>query len=340
MAPRHIHSRARTPHIRGMRDTPTFDSERRQARRRRNILHSAVLIAGMAGLMSVCAAILWGWIGVLWGLTAAALSFAIGPNVSPQMVMRMFRARPIGRREAGQLGDILEALSARAGLPAAPRLNLIPSATLNAFAVGKPDDAAIALSSGLFDKLTLREIAGVVAHEVSHIASNDLWIMGLADVFSRMTQVMSWFGILLLLFNLPALAAGGAGVPWLVIALLYFAPTLGSLLQLALSRTREYDADLAGAELTGDPAALAGALRKLEHYQGSMWEDMFPAGRRIPVPSVLRTHPSTEERVRRLLELGPSDTPHPPLAPAGRIGAFGVMPLSPTPRYRWPGVWF
>jgi heat shock protein HtpX len=254
--------------------------------------------------------------------------------------MRMFRARPLGQAEAGQLGEIVERLSARAGLPAVPKLNLIPSNTLNAFAVGRPDDAAIALSSGLFEKLSLREVAGILAHEVSHIASNDLWIMGLADVFSRMTQVMSWFGVILLLFNLPALASGGEGVPWLVIALLYFAPTLGSLLQLALSRTREYDADIAGAELLGDPVALASALQKLEHYQGTMWEDMFPTGRRIPVPSLLRTHPSTEERVRRLLELAPDTTNHPPLSPAGRIGAFGIMPLNPSPRFRWPGVWF
>lgn len=316
-----------------------FDRERRQSHRRRNVLQSIVLVSGMALLMSVCAAILWGWIGVLWGLATAALSFAIGPNVSPQMVMRMFRARPLDRREAGQLGEMLEALSARAGLPDTPRLNLIPSSTLNAFAVGKPDDAAIAVSSGLFDKLSPREIAGILAHEVSHIASNDLWIMGLADVFSRMTQVMSWFGVFLLLFNLPALVSGGEGVPWTVVALLYFAPTLGGLLQLALSRTREYDADIAGAELLGDPVALASALQKLEHYQGTMWEDMFPTGRRIPVPSVLRTHPSTEERVRRLLELAPEGSSVPPLASAGRVGAV-IMPLSPDPRFRWPGVWF
>jgi heat shock protein HtpX len=323
-----------------MSHTTILNDERRRAHKARNVVHSVVLIVGLAGLMSLCAAILWGWSGVLWGLAGAGLSFAIGPRVSPKMVMRMFRARPLDMREAGQLGEVIQVLTTRARLPAVPRLNLIPSATLNAFAVGKPDDAEIAVSSGLLENLSFREIAGVLAHEVSHIASNDLWIMGLADTFSRMTQIMSWFGVLLLLFNLPALMAGGVGVPWAAVALLYFAPTLGSLLQLALSRTREYDADLEGAELTGDPEALASALEKLERHQGRMWEDMFPTGRKIPIPSVLRSHPPTEERVRRLEELGPGDLPFPPLRSTGKKGFSGTVPLHPRPRYYWPGVWF
>jgi heat shock protein HtpX len=179
-----------------------------------------------------------------------------------------------------------------------------------------------------------------LAHEVSHIANNDLWIMGLADTFSRLTQIMSWFGVFLVVFSLPTILAGGAGVPWAAIALLYFAPTIGNLLQLALSRAREYDADLEGATLTGDPAGLAMALEKLERYQGRMWEDMLPTGRRIPMPSVLRSHPPTDERIRRLLALGPKDRAHPPLGHRGQTGLSGITSHHPRPRYHWPGVWF
>lgn len=324
-----------------MPTTPMSPSQNhRRSHKLRNIFHSVILIAGLAVLMSLCAWILWGANGVVWSLAGAALSFAIGPKISPKVVMHLFRARPLGPRDSPQLIAILETLSDRAGLPTVPRLNLIPSPTLNAFAVGKPADAAIALSAGLLDKLGLREISGVLAHEVSHVASNDLWIMGLADTFSRLTQIMSWFGVFLVVLNLPSITAGGGSVPWVAIALLYFAPTIGNLLQLALSRAREYDADLEGAALTGDPAGLAMALDKLERYQGRMWEDMLPTGRRIPLPSVLRSHPPTEERIRRLIELGPSNAGHRPLDHTGQAGLFGIAPPHPRPRYHWPGVWF
>jgi heat shock protein HtpX len=311
-----------------------------RAHKVRNVIHSVILVLALAGLMSLCALIIWGWSGVVWAIAGAFISFALGPRISPKVVMRMFRARPVTPDEAGTLYKILSELSARAELPAVPKLNLIPSPTLNAFAVGKRTDAAIAISSGLLDKLTTREIAGVLAHEVSHIASNDLWIMGLADTFGRLTQIMSWFGVFLLLFNLPMLLTGGTGISWFVVLLLYFAPTIGNLLQLALSRSREYDADLEGTVFSGDPAGLAMALEKLEHYQGSMWEDMLPTGRRVPIPSVLRTHPPTEERVRRLLEIAPPDRPYRPLPRITGARPTLIRPLNPYPRYYWPGVWF
>ncbi len=306
----------------------------------RNIVHSLVLIVGLALLMSLCAWILWGLVGVLWGLSGALLACIVGPRVSPKMTMRLFRARELSPHEAGHLGEILRVLSARAELPAVPRLNLIPSQTLNAFAVGRPGDAAIALSTGLLERLTLREATGVLAHEVSHVANNDLWIMAIADTFGRLTQVLSWIGVFLFLLNLPLLLTGAAGVPWAAIALLYFAPSIGNLLQLALSRAREYDADLDGADLSGDPAGLASALQKLERYQGRMWEDMIPTGRRIPHPSVLRTHPPTEERVRRLMTYAAGRTAHPPLLVEEAPRPQGLAPLHARPRFFWPGVWF
>jgi heat shock protein HtpX len=176
---------------------------------------------------------------------------------------------------------------------------------LNAFAVGRPHDSALAVTDGLLRVLSLREMAGVLAHEVSHIRNNDLVVMSLADVIAQLTRIMAMGGTLLLLITLPAWLAEYGGLPWALILVLMLAPTFGSLLQLALSRAREYDADLDAAGLTGDPAGLAAALAKMERLQGGFMERIMLPGPRIPDPSLLRTHPPIEKRINRLLSLSP-----------------------------------
>jgi heat shock protein HtpX len=216
---------------------------------------------------------------------------------------------------------------------------------MNAFTVGNRADSAIALTDGLLRRLTMREITAVLAHEVSHVANNDMWVMGLADLVSRITSTLSLFGQMLVLINLPLLMLGGVTLPWLPLLLLVAAPTISALLQLALSRAREYDADLDGAQLTGDPAGLASALQKLERYQGGLLERVLLPGRRIPDPSLLRTHPHTEERVRRLLALagqGPPTLPPPMQIPADmNEDARGRTEHSlRRPRWHWTGLWY
>src|SRR5262249_44559666 len=161
-----------------------------------------------------------------------------------------FKARPVDAASGAGLLALVQALSQRAGLPAVPRVYLIPSATLNAFAIGTPARCVIGLTSGLLERLDSREIAGVLAHEITHVRNNDIWVMSLADIFSRLTRVMSFFSLVLFFITVPAWFLTGAPVPWMAIGILYFAPTFSSLLQLALSRSREYDADLGGAVLT------------------------------------------------------------------------------------------
>ena len=219
-------------------------------------------------------------------------------------------------------------------------IQYIASPTLNAFAVGRREDSVIAVTDGALRTLDLRELAGVLAHEVSHIRNNDLWVMGLADTISRLTSMLSFMGTMLLIAALPMFFAGGAGPPVLAALLLMFAPTLGSLLQLALSRAREYNADLDAAGLTGDPRGLAAALLKLERYQGRAWEEMVMPGRRIPVPSILRTHPPTEERVRRLMSLyGASESP---AFRPDRVFQMprGVAAVAGHPHWRRTGAWY
>ncbi len=239
------------------------------------------------------------WYAALFGATL----FLFSPHISPQFLMRLYRARPLNPYEAEDIYAIITTLAKRAGLPAVPQLYYLPTRMMNAFAVGNRKNAVIAVTDGLLRRLDSREFAGVLAHEISHIRHNDLRVMSIADVISRMTSLLSTFGQLLLFFNLPLLLMGQVTISWLGILLLIAAPTISSLMQLALSRTREFDADLGAVELTGDPDGLARALQKLEYYQGNLWQSVLMPGRRVPDPSILRTHPHTEERVRRLQAL-------------------------------------
>ena len=126
--------------------------------------------------------------------------------------------------------------------------------------------------------------------------------MGLANVVSRVTGTLSWIGQLLLLINLPMVLFGSYQFPWTLV-LLIGAPSISALLQLALSRTREFDADVDAASLTGNPRGLARALAKMEHLQRGWLQRIPLPGHRLPEPSLFRTHPHTDERIRRLLEL-------------------------------------
>jgi len=323
--------------------TPHLDADRRRQHKVRNQLQSALLVGGLGLLTAFCAWLLWSWAGVFVSLAWIGLIYVLAPRLPPEMILRMYRARPLAPGNGGQIAHIVEVLSRRAELPAAPPVYIIPSMTLNAFAAGTPDKAVIGITEGLLRKLSLRELAGVLAHELSHVRNNDLAVMSLADVMTRFTQVLSYLAVFLAIFNLPAMLLGDSDVSLLGLLLLYLAPTIGSLLQLGLSRTREYDADLEGAMLTGDPRGLAAALDKLERYQGRFWEDlMLPVpGRRIPQPSLLRSHPPTVDRVARLLALEHKELLPPiEVVEEPMVSMVGFGPGTMRPRYRFPGVWF
>lgn len=292
----------------------------------RNTVHTWLLGAASLVLLAATAYALAGRIGIVYAVVFGVVTMWFVRRISPQMVLSMYKARPVTRQNFPVGYDIVATLSDRAGLVHPPKLHVIPSKLLNAFAVGRRDDSAIAITDALARTLTARELAGVLAHEISHIAHEDLKVMAFADMVSRFTSLWSTFGIFALFFNLFGMAGGSeAVVPWPAVALLVFAPTLGGLLQLALSRTREFDADLGAAVLTGDPDGLASALRRLEKAQGVYWESLMLPGSRTPVPSVLRTHPQTEERIARLMALKHGDAPVDPEADA---------PAMPPPRQR------
>lgn len=295
-----------------------------------------LILGGMVFVLALCAWFLFGTRGVVWAVVLGVVTLAWHPRVRPEWVLRMYRARPLPEAVAPDLHLLIGRLARRAGLPSAPTLYYVPSSMLNAFAVGRRSDAAIGVTDGLLRRLTPRELAGVLAHEMSHIQSDDLWIMTLADTIGRLSHAVAYTGLALLFLGLPMLMAGSAVTLLFAVALIAV-PSVVTLLQLALSRAREYDADLDAVALTGDPAGLASALRTLHDHEGRIWERILVPHRRMPDPLLLRTHPSTDERIRRLRELtqddaAPIEMPRRPVPP-------GFRAVTQPPRLRPPGIW-
>jgi heat shock protein HtpX len=320
--------------------TTPLDEAQRRRHRLRNVLHTWLLILGSGGLVALISWILFGTAGVVWAAVLTGVGLWSAGQVSPKMVLGLYRARRLTPYDLPELHHIVRQLAARADLPAMPHLYYVPSRMMNAFAVGHPEDSAIAVTDGLLRGLHLRQLAGVLAHEMSHIRNGDLTVMALGDVLTRLTSIMSTVGLIGLAFALPAMLAAGMQVPWAAILLLIFAPTIGGLMQLALSRAREYDADLDAAGLTGDPQGLASALLTLERRQGRLWEGLFLPGSRLPDPSLLRSHPKTEERIERLMSLTPAPDRGIDMPPSWDQFA-ATAPPARAPRIHWHrlGTW-
>lgn len=306
--------------------------------RRRNAAQAVLLLGGMLAVLVLCGWVLAGWSGVLWVAVLGLVGVTLRPRVPPAWVLRLYGAQPLPVAAAPELHRLMGALAARAGLSNVPRLYYVPSRMLNAFAVGRRHDAAVGVTDGLLRRLRGREVTGVLAHEVSHVRADDLWIMALADTVARVSHALSYAGLILLLLGLPLLAVADTGRLIAVALLLTAVPTVVTLLQLALSRSREYDADLEAARLTGDPEGLARALQVLERAEGGIWERILVPHRRTPDPLLLRTHPPTERRIARLRAL--SGEPRPDL----RIRDVLHLPtgygrVEDHPRLRRPGIW-
>jgi len=304
----------------------------------RNLIHTILLVAITGLLAGVMAWTVFGTTGLIYAAAyGAAGIYALG-RISPAMVLKMYKARVLETNELPELHHVIRDLAARADLPAVPRLYYVPSQMLNAFAVGRREDSAIAITDGLLRAMSLRQIAGIVAHEIAHVKNGDLKVMGLADVLNRITGFMSTLGLL----GIPALFGMGWNIPVTGLLLLIFAPTIGGLLQLALSRAREFDADLDGASLTGDPEGLASALAHLEKRQQGKWEGLMLPGSRFPEPSLLRSHPKTEDRIARLMALKSGQRHAYATEPERAEPGPSIIPPIGRPKIRWQrfGVWY
>jgi heat shock protein HtpX len=274
------------------------DSERRRRHIRQ---HSVLLLIAMAALLSYCGWIIARWDGILWSLAGGAMMLVLARRVSPDLVLQAIGARPMARREAPVLYEILDALCRRAGLDRVPHLCWVGERFPVAFTIGGGEAATIALSRALVRQMSVREIRGILAHEIVHVRNGDIVLMQLAMVVGQLTRIVSQIAFLLVFFSLFLRSVSAPSFPIVPLLVLAVAPLGVGLLQLALSRTREGEADLEAAELTGDPRGLASALIKMRHGQQTLLRGRFPSVAPLRVPPLFRDHPATEERIRALL---------------------------------------
>ena len=283
-------------------------------RRRENTVQTIAIILGLGVILVLSGWLIAGILGAIIAVSVLLVTIVLTPRIAPALIFRYYKARPLHPQHSPGLYQILKALAERAELKTIPTLYYIPSPMHNAFATGVDTRAAIGITDGILRQFNAREIAGILAHEVSHIKHRDTTVMALADTMNRLTAAASQIVIFTLIISIPLVFVGGFKIAWIPLLVLLAAPSAGNLLQLGLSRTREYAADLEAARLTGDPQGLASALNKLEKLTAGRWEQVFLPGRRVPEPSILRTHPPTDERIERLLELRP-ESPAPPRLP-------------------------
>ncbi|MFW6379999.1 MAG: zinc metalloprotease HtpX [Halorhodospira sp.] len=286
-------------------------------RRVENLLRAGLLLGALAVLAGLLGYFLAGWGGVFWTTALTIAGAMILARMPAQLVLRQAGALPLAYAQAPQLYDVLTVLSQRAGLEAVPTLHYIPESQLNAFAVGTGSAGGIAVTGGLLRTLDLRETAAVLAHELSHLRHGDTRVLALAALLTQAITYLGFVAQLVLLLSLPWLLSEGAtqSVEVLPLLLIVFAPTLAVLIQLALSRAREYTADLEAAALTGDPEALARALHLLAQANGAWLASVFGRGEAWPQHPWLSTHPPLQERLRRLAQL--REPPHPPVITPG-----------------------
>jgi heat shock protein HtpX len=277
----------------------------------KNGMHTFMLLAGMLLLVSMLGWFFAGMTGMLWVLSVTAASLLVAPGLSLRLILRWYGARPLAPQQAPSLHANLRELTRRAKLPNMPTLIYVPTATLGAFTTGSRHHAVIAVTDGLLRRLNDRELTAVMAHEISHLKNNDLRMMTVSATFSQITSILSAIGQVLFLLNLPLILISEQHVSWFGILFLIMAPTLAMILQLALSRTREFDADLGAAELTGDPKGLASALLKIENDQRGWLGMLRWSGPSRPYDALWNTHPATRDRVKRLMAVAQRPSLHP-----------------------------
>ena len=278
-----------------------------------NMLKTTVLLALLTGLILWIGQFLGGSQGLVVAFVFAAVMNFGSYWFSDKLVLAMYKARPVDMNEAPDLYRIVQNLATRAGMPM-PKLYVIPTDAANAFATGRnPEHAAVAVTEGIMRLMTWDELEGVLAHELSHVKNRDILISSIAATLAA---------VVMMLANMARWAAifggmsrderdNGGGIVGLL-AMTIFAPLAATLIQLAISRSREYQADASGAQLLHSGDKLASALEKLEYASQRIPLDASPQTAHLFIVNPLSgrslaklfsTHPPLEERIRRLREM-------------------------------------
>jgi heat shock protein HtpX len=274
-------------------------------------LKTGVLMAAITALFGAIGAAVGGQSGMLMALGFALVTNFFAYWFSDKMVLRMYNAQEVDETSAPQYYSMVRELAQRAQLPM-PKVYLIHEDAPNAFATGRnPQNAAVAATTGLLQVLSQRELRGVMAHELAHVKHRDILISTISATMAGAISALANF----------AMFFGGRdeeGRPTSIIgtiAVAMLAPIAGSLIQMAISRAREFEADRMGADISGDPQALASALEKIHHYAAGIplhATERHPETAQMMImnplsggglQSLFSTHPSTEERIRRLLAM-------------------------------------
>ena len=276
-----------------------------------NTLRTFVLLAGMTALFMAVGYFIGGEGGMLIALLFAAATNVFAYWNSDKMVLRMQNAVPVERSRAPELYDMVDTLSKRAGIPT-PAVYVIETDQPNAFATGRdPNNAAVAVSSGLLRQLNTREVAGVVAHELAHIKNRDTLSMTITATLAGAISALAQFGLMFGGGNNRDNPLGGVGA----LLMVFLAPVAAMIVQMAVSRTREYEADKDSALIAGDPLALASALNKIATLAGrqvNVAAERNPAMAHMYIVNPLNgqrmdnlfsTHPDTGNRIAALQRL-------------------------------------
>lgn len=271
-----------------------------------NHFKTAVLLGLMTGLILVIGEIVGGEQGLVFALFFAAVMNFAAYFYSDKIALAMYGAQPLARPEAPELFSMVEQLTAHSGLPM-PKLYLIPSATPNAFATGRnPQHAAVAVTQGIMRLLSREELEGVIAHELAHVKNRDILISSIAATLGGAIMMLARFAIFFPLSRDDDNRGGALGL----LLTMILAPIAALLIQMAISRSREYAADATGAAIAGNPYGLANALRKLQEANRRVPMEANPATSHMfivnplsgrSVMSLFSTHPPIEKRVERLL---------------------------------------
>lgn len=272
-----------------------------------NWLKTTILMAAIVALFGVIGMAIGGKQGMLIALVLGGAMNFFAYWFSDKMVLKMYNAQEVDASSSPYLYNMVRELTQRAGLPM-PRVYLIDEAQPNAFATGRnPEHAAVAATRGILQLLTERELRGVMAHELAHVQHRDILISTIAATMAGAISMLANFAMFF-----GGRDSEGRSNPIASILVMILAPLAASLIQMAISRAREFEADRGGAEISGDPVALANALAKIDAYARGIPMDTAEAHPETAQMMIMNplsggglrglfsTHPSTEERIARL----------------------------------------